>query len=110
MSTSSAGLPAGTVLRGVPVVPGVRYAPVIRPGRPPAPRDESPRDVAEPDRAAEAARFTAAASTVAARLRNRAAQTTGAASDVLAANATLAQDRAWLAAAEKRIKAGAPAV
>jgi phosphotransferase system enzyme I (PtsI) len=34
---------------------------------------------------------------------------TGAASEVLAATATLAQDRAWLAAAEKRIKDGTPA-
>ncbi|WP_264001986.1 phosphoenolpyruvate--protein phosphotransferase, partial [Mycolicibacterium gadium] len=42
--------------------------------------------------------------------RDRAAHATGAASEVLAATAILAQDRAWLAAAEKRIATGAPAV
>ena len=45
---------------------------------------------------------------VADRLRDRAAHATGAASEVLAATATLAQDRAWLGAAEKRIKDGTP--
>jgi phosphotransferase system enzyme I (PtsI) len=101
---------AGTVLRGVPVVAGVRYAPVIRPGRLPAMDDAPGTDVDETDRPAEAARFTAAATAVANRLRDRAAHATGAAAEVLAATASLAQDRAWLAAAEKRIKDGAPAV
>ena len=59
---------------------------------------------------AEAARFGAAATAVADRLRDRAAHATGAASEVLAATAALAQDRAWLGAAEKRIKDGTPAV
>src|SRR5215217_3780388 len=102
--------PAGTVLRGVPVVAGVQYAPVIRPGRLPVVDDSASADVDEADRPAEAARFAAAASAVANRLRDRAAHATGAASEVLAATATLAQDRAWLGAAEKRIKEGMPAV
>jgi phosphoenolpyruvate-protein phosphotransferase (PTS system enzyme I) len=110
LGSSPAGPAAGTVLRGVPVVPGVQYAPVIRPGRLPSLDDEWTGDVAESERSAESARFTAAASAVAARLRDRAALATGAASEVLAATATLAQDRAWLSAAEKRINAGAPAV
>lgn len=109
-SSPSTSLPSGTALLGVPVVPGVAYAPVIRPGRPPSLDDEAAGDVAEPDRSAEAARFTVAAAAVASRLRDRAAHATGAASEVLAATATLAQDRAWLSAAEKRIKEGAPAV
>jgi phosphotransferase system enzyme I (PtsI) len=92
------------------VVPGVAYAPVIRPGRPPSLDDDASGDVSESDRSAEAARFTAAAAAVASRLRDRAAHATGAASEVLAATATLAQDRAWLGAAEKRITEGAPAV
>lgn len=97
------------VLRGVPVVPGVQYAPVIRAGR--LPEIEVPAgDIAEADRPAEAGRFAAAATEVATRLRDRAAHATGAASEVLAATATLAQDRAWLGAADKRIAAGAPAV
>ena len=107
---ASVDLEPGTVLRGVPVVPGVAYAPVIRPGRLPSLDDEWTGDVAESERSAEADRFTAAASAVASRLRYRAALATGAASEVLAATATLAQDRAWLGAAEKRINAGAPAV
>jgi phosphotransferase system enzyme I (PtsI) len=97
--------PAGTVLRGVPVVAGVRYAPVIRPGRLPV-VDGGAREASidESDRQTEAERFVAAATAVATRLRDRAAHATGAASEVLAATATLAQDRAWLGAAEKRIK------
>lgn len=98
-----------TVLRGVPVVPGVQYAPVIRAARLPEVPVPS-ADIDEADRQAEAGRFAAAATAVATRLRDRAAHATGAASEVLAATATLAQDRAWLGAAEKRIAAGAPAV
>ncbi|MEN4401514.1 phosphoenolpyruvate--protein phosphotransferase [Mycolicibacterium senegalense] len=106
-TTSSVASP--TVLRGVPVVPGVQYAPVIRVSR--LPQIELPAgDIDEADRAAEAARFAAAVTEVATRLRGRAAHATGAASEVLAATATLAQDRAWIGAAEKRIAAGAPAV
>ena len=87
----------------------MQYAPVIRPGR--LPQVEVPdTDIDAADRAAEAGRFNAAATAVATRLRDRAAHATGAASEVLAATATLAQDRAWLGAAEKRIAAGAPAV
>jgi phosphoenolpyruvate-protein phosphotransferase (PTS system enzyme I) len=110
MTTSSPLTSLPTVLRGVPVVPGVQYAPVIRPGRLPAVDVASAADIEETDRPAEAARFAAAAAAVANRLRDRAAHATGAASEVLAATATLAQDRAWLGAAEKRIKEGAPAV
>ncbi|HME46863.1 putative PEP-binding protein [Mycobacterium sp.] len=101
----------GTVLNGVPVVAGVGYAPVIRPGRLPVLDgiDDIP-EVDEPDRGAEARRFAAAASAVAGRLRDRAQHATGAASEVLAATAALAGDRAWLGAAEKRINAGTPAV
>jgi phosphoenolpyruvate-protein phosphotransferase (PTS system enzyme I) len=111
MSTlpSPTSLSAPVVLRGVPVVAGAGYAPVIRPGRLPV-IDEPTGDLPDTERADEAARFTAAAAAVAERLRHRAAAATGAASEVLAATATLAGDRAWLAAAEKRIAAGAPAV
>jgi phosphotransferase system enzyme I (PtsI) len=99
------------VLTGVPVVAGVGYAPVIRPGRLPAldGLTETP-ELDEQDRPIESARFAAAASAVASRLRERAQLATGAASEVLAATAALAQDRAWLGAAEKRITAGTPAV
>jgi len=101
---------AGTVLRGVPVVPGGQYGPVIRPGRLPAVDIADHAQIAEGDRPTEAARFAAAATAVSDRLRDRAAHATGAASEVLAATAALAKDRAWLGAAEKRIKDGTPAV
>jgi phosphoenolpyruvate-protein phosphotransferase (PTS system enzyme I) len=108
MSTTSS-VASPTVLRGVPVVPGVQYAPVIRVSR--LPDIQVPAgDIAEADRPAEAGRFAAAVTAVATRLRDRAAHATGAASEVLAATATLAQDRAWIGAADKRIAAGAPAV
>ncbi|GAS99801.1 phosphoenolpyruvate-protein phosphotransferase [Mycolicibacterium canariasense] len=101
---------AGTrVLTGVPVVPGVAYAPVIRPGRKPD-IDLGAAALGDEERPAEAARFTAAAAAVAGRLRERAGRATGAAAEVLATTAGLAQDRAWLSAAEKRIAEGTPAV
>ncbi len=110
-ASTPTSLGAGQVLVGVPVVPGVQYAPVIRPGRLPAIEDlDTGGQLAEGERAAEAVRFTTAAATVAERLRARAARATGAASEVLAATAMLAQDRAWLGAAEKLIAGGAPAV
>ncbi|HOW94599.1 MAG TPA: phosphoenolpyruvate--protein phosphotransferase, partial [Mycolicibacterium fallax] len=60
-------------LAGVPVVSGVRYAPVIRPGRAPQPDLAGLAELAAADREAEAARFDAAAAAVARRLRDRAA-------------------------------------
>ncbi|OMC34046.1 phosphoenolpyruvate--protein phosphotransferase [Mycobacterium sp. GA-1841] len=105
-STTPAAPP--TVLRGVPVVAGVRYAPAIRPRR--VPTYEAPTNIAEEARPAEAARFAVAAGIVAARFRERAAQAADVAAQILSAQATLAQDRAWLAAVDKRITAGAPAV
>ncbi|MBU9762286.1 phosphoenolpyruvate--protein phosphotransferase [Mycobacterium sp. TNTM28] len=91
------------------MVPGRQCAPVIRPGRAPA-YDGAAADLALPDRAAETARFGAAVTAVSARLRERAAHATGVAAQVLDAHATLAGDRAWCAAVDKRIDAGTPAV
>ncbi|MCB0950462.1 MAG: phosphoenolpyruvate--protein phosphotransferase, partial [Mycobacterium sp.] len=107
---SEPGLAADQVLQGVPVVSGVQYGPVIRPGKLPDVNSGPAEDAAVVDPTAESERFAAAAAAVAARLRDRAAHATGVASEVLAATASLAQDRAWLGAAEKRIKDGAPAV
>ena len=99
------------MLQGVPVVPGVRFAPVIRTNRLPSVEQLDPGgELAEPERPVEAARFGAAAAAVADRLRERAAAAQGAAAEVLGATAQLAQDRAWLGAAEKAINAGMPAV
>src|ERR1700754_3665109 len=52
---------SGTVLHGVPVVGGVQYAPVIRPGRLPVVDVTSEGAIGVADRPAEAARFGAAA-------------------------------------------------
>jgi phosphotransferase system enzyme I (PtsI) len=98
-------------LQGIPAVGGVQYAPLIRPGSRPVVDDgATDATVDEGDRPDEMARFTAAAAAVAARLRDRAANASGAASEVLATTAMLAQDRAWIAATEKRIGEGNPAV
>ena len=76
--------PNTTVLQGVPVVPGVRFAPVIRANRLPAIDElDTGAVLAESDRPAEAARFANAASSVAQRLRERAEAVTGAAAEVL---------------------------
>ena len=100
-----------TSLQGVPVVPGVRFAPVIRANRLPAITELDPGvEVPDADRPAEVTRFGAAATTVAERLREKAAAATGAAAEVLTATAQLATDRAWLGAAENGIKAGKPAI
>ncbi|WP_350275418.1 putative PEP-binding protein [Kribbella sp. HUAS MG21] len=100
--------PTATVWKGVPVVPGVGYGPVIRPEpRPPVP---APVTVAEADRDTEIARYDAAAATVAARLTERAALASGAAAEVLSATADLARDRGLSAAAAQRIRTGTDAV
>jgi phosphotransferase system enzyme I (PtsI) len=106
--TSSIGAES-TTLRGTPVVPGVGYGPVIRPGaRPAIPADTG--EVAEADRESEKAVFDAAANAVATRLRGRAELATGAASEVLSANAAMATDRGWLGAARASIAKGNTAV
>ncbi|GAA1099186.1 phosphoenolpyruvate-protein phosphotransferase [Tsukamurella sp. TY48] len=97
-----------TVLTGTPVVPGVAYAPVMWPGERPELPATGP-DLPEAEREAEAARFSTAALAVAGRLRERASQATGAASEVLAATAGLASDKAWIGTAEKLIRSGSPA-
>ena len=62
-----------TVLQGVPVVPGVRFAPVIRTSRLPALADlDAGGEIAEEQRPAESARFTTAAAAVAQRQIDRA--------------------------------------
>ena len=108
MQGTGTPLSGAAVLRGTPVVPGIGFGPVIRPGRrPDVPVDTSVVD--EAARGTELERFREAASVVAGRLRGRAELATGAASEVLSANAAMAQDRGWLKAAEKLIAAGTPA-
>ncbi|MBY6362113.1 putative PEP-binding protein [Rhodococcoides corynebacterioides] len=95
-------------LHGTPVVPGVGYGPVVRPAPRPT-RPDAPREVGEDSRDFEVERFRAAAKAVGARLQARAALATGSASEVLAANAAMAEDRGWLGAGAKAIKGGADA-
>jgi phosphotransferase system enzyme I (PtsI) len=96
------------ISKGVPVVPGVGYGPVIRPE--PRPSIPAPTTVAEADRPAEIARYDAAAATVAARLTERAGLASGAAAEVLSATADLARDRGLSSAAAQRIQSGSDAV
>ena len=95
-------------LRGTPVVPGTGYGTVVRPA--PAPALPVAVEVADDDRPAEAARFTAAAAAVAARLLERSTRASGVSSEVLKATATLAADRGLLSAATGRVRKGADAV
>ncbi|SIR86386.1 phosphoenolpyruvate--protein phosphotransferase [Williamsia sterculiae] len=103
-------VPARTVFTGTPVVAGVAYAPVIRPGkRPDVPDAASSAVVDDAERVAEGERFTASAARVADRLRARASAATGVAAEVLSATAGLAQDRGWTGTVGKLIVAGSTA-
>ncbi|MBF6070767.1 phosphoenolpyruvate--protein phosphotransferase [Nocardia farcinica] len=108
MTRSQQVTTAGTVLRGTPAVPGVAAAPAVRPN-PRLPVDARTDIVPESERAAELTALRAAAATVADRLRTRAEAASGAAAEVLAANAAMAADRGWSAAAEKLIGTGSTA-
>ncbi|MFI6310257.1 phosphoenolpyruvate--protein phosphotransferase [Nocardia fusca] len=99
---------AGATLHGTPAVPGIAVASTIRPA-PRVPVEMRSVAVAESDRHAELAHFHAAATAVGRRLRERAARASGAATEVLAANAAMAADRGWLGAVEKAIATGTPA-
>ncbi|GAA4476765.1 phosphoenolpyruvate-utilizing N-terminal domain-containing protein [Rhodococcus olei] len=97
-----------SVLVGTPVVPGVGYGPVVRPGtRPDVPTRGA--DLPEDARAAEKQRFLAAADVVSARLLARAESADGAGAEVLRATAALATDRGWLGAASALVDGGADA-
>ncbi|MDF3304790.1 phosphoenolpyruvate--protein phosphotransferase [Rhodococcus sp. T2V] len=96
------------IVRGTPVVPGIAYAPVIWPAPRPEVAPGSAR-IDEASRDAEMVRFEEAAAVVSQRLRDRAASVSGAAAEVLQANAAMAADRGWLGAAQKLIAGGTPA-
>lgn len=96
------------IVRGTPVVPGIAYAPVIWPAPRPEVAPGSAR-IDEASRDAEKVRFEEAAAVVSQRLRDRAASVSGAAAEVLQANAAMAADRGWLGAAQKLIAGGTPA-
>ena len=103
---------AGSTLQGTPVVGGLAYGPAIWPGERPSHDPETlgvGTEVAEADRESEIGRFTDAAGVVAGRLRDRASHSSGAAAEVLAATAGLAEDRGWIGAASGLIRKGATA-
>jgi phosphotransferase system enzyme I (PtsI) len=112
MSTSAApASPAvrSVVLTGTPVVPGAVLGPAVRPaGAVTLPPTDAPV-VPEADRPEERRRFAAAAARVADRLDERAAAATGVSAEVLSATATMARDRALLAAADQHVAEGVPA-
>ncbi|PYE16024.1 phosphoenolpyruvate--protein phosphotransferase [Williamsia limnetica] len=108
MTTSTLVESPRRVLQGTPVVPGVVAGPAIVP----APRVQPQINtdvVPEAERDGELQAFRAASAAVAKRLQDRAAVSSGSASEVLAANAAMAADRGWLGAAEKLIAAGGSA-
>ncbi|WP_040808829.1 phosphoenolpyruvate--protein phosphotransferase [Nocardia concava] len=108
MTRSSSENAVSTVFIGTPAVPGVVAAPAIRPV--PRVRVDSENHSAVTDRARESEVLRQAATMVAQRLRERAANATGAAAEVLSANAAMAADPGWLAVAEKSIADGDSAV
>lgn len=93
------------VLPGTSAVPGVAAAPAVRP-IPRARVDGKCNPLPEADRAAALAGFRQAAAVVAERLRDRASHVTGVAAEVLATNAAMATDRAWIGSVEKQITEG----
>lgn len=96
---------------GTGVVAGVAYAPLVWARTEAVEVSTSPDpalegDAAEGAREAERERLAAAAHAVAERLLSRAQESTGSASEVLAANAQLARDRGWLKEAGKSVRKG----
>jgi phosphotransferase system enzyme I (PtsI) len=87
--------------------PGLAYGRVVRPA--PAPALPAATTVAEADRDAEVARFTAAATSVADRLTARSAAASGVSAEVLQATAVLARDRGLLASVVKGVRKGTDA-
>lgn len=108
MAQSVREIACSMVLIGTPAVPGVVAAPAIRPV-PRIPVDIGDEPILESDRASQSEALHRAAAAVAARLRDRAASSGGAAAEVLSANAAMAVDRAWLGAVDKLIASGTPA-
>ncbi|KQU34733.1 MULTISPECIES: phosphoenolpyruvate--protein phosphotransferase [unclassified Rhodococcus (in: high G+C Gram-positive bacteria)] len=106
--TANEAQPTAHAVQGTPVVPGVGYGPAIRPAPRPS-RPDTAVEIAEDARDAEKERFRAAAAEVGRRLHARAALATGSASEVLAANAAMAEDRGWIGAGVKAIGKGSDA-
>ncbi|GAA2179135.1 phosphoenolpyruvate-utilizing N-terminal domain-containing protein [Brooklawnia cerclae] len=94
-------------VQGTGVVSGYAFgqAAWTRP-RPVIPEPAAGRVVLPEEQDAEIERFTRAANDVADRYAQLASNSSGVASEVLSATATLARDRGWLRAATKLIKAG----
>lgn len=88
---------------GTAVVPGIGVGPAVRP----APRPTAPADEPAADASTTNVAFTTAAAEVARRLRDRSQSASGAASEVLAATATLAEDRGLATFVGKHAAAGA---
>lgn len=88
---------------GTAVVPGIGVGPAVRP----APRPAAPADEPAADASTTNVAFTTAAAEVARRLRERSQSASGAASEVLAATATLAEDRGLATFVGKHAAAGA---
>ena len=93
---------------GIPVVPGVAYAPLVWTRRP-LPQPMTSKSLAEEDRASALIKFREATADVAKGLEARAERATGDAAEVLWMTASLVRDPGWVAEVEKGIKEGTPA-
>lgn len=100
---------AASVVAGTPVVGGLAYGPVIRPGERPDHTGYDAVVISEDVRETEKERFAGAAEAVAQRLADRASHSSGVAAEVLTATAGLAKDRGWKRAAAKLIDKGSSA-
>ncbi|AZN30092.1 phosphoenolpyruvate--protein phosphotransferase [Flaviflexus salsibiostraticola] len=100
---------ASLTLYGTPVVPGVSYAKTAWSRSVPEP-EETAETIPAESRESEKNHFAASADAVAQRLRDRAANTVGTASDILAVSAGFAADKGWRREVSKRIDSGTPAV
>ena len=91
-----------TVLQGTGVVPGIGTGAVVRPTpRPTVPAEESKASAEE-----AAARFSAAAGTVAQKLEQRALKASGPTAEVLVATAALARDRGLVGLVSAQLDSG----
>ncbi len=105
-ATTSEGPSAGKSLRGIGVSPGIGIGPVVHMG---APVGALPATSAKGDPAVEADRATRALDDVAAELDRRRDRASGAAVEVLEAQAMMARDPALRGAVGDAISAGTPA-
>ncbi len=97
------------VIHGTPVVDGIAYAPAAWTRRPPLP-PMTAAELPEDERPAQIEAFDRASAEVAEGLKQRAAEATGSAKEVLEMTSGLATDKGYLRMVKKAINSGVPAI